>query len=97
MNSNSLIILILIAIMAFFTNPSKEKHKAMIIEKTQEKAAKDLGILGEISNKTGLTRVLIQDSDILNKDYYLMSMTHDTDGQLITIGIFTKTFYINKN
>lgn len=97
MNSKSLIIIVIIAIIGLFTNPSKEKHKQLIIEKTQEKAAKDLGILGEISNKTGLTKVLISDSDVIYSDYYLVSMTKDTDNQLKTIGLFNKVFYIKSN
>ncbi len=97
MNSKSLIIIVVIAIIGLFTNPNKEKHKQLIIEKTQEKAAKDLGILGEISNKTGLTKVLISDSDVIYNDYYLVSMTKDTDNQLKTIGLFNKVFYIKSN
>lgn len=97
MNSKTFFILVIIALIGFFTNPTKEKHKQLIIEKTQEKAAKDFGIVGEISNKAGLTKVLIPDSDVIYSDYYVFSMTEDTDGHIRTIGFFTKIIYTKKD
>lgn len=102
-----LLLLIVIAIFAYFTNPTEEMHREAanakiegVVAKTLDKYGLSETALGALG--TDITKPFIAvlvEQHVSSKNYFLFSTTQvniDEESQIIGIGAFNKVFISNK-
>ena len=85
-----LVVLVLVLAIALITNPTRTQHKNAIVEQIERIASSEFGLIGDISNKIGLTQVVISDSDIIYHNFYILSITTNKKDELVSFGIFSQ-------
>ncbi len=102
-----LLLLIVVAMFAYFTNPMQEMHKEatgerinMVFEKTLDKYGLSNSVLGALgSDIAELFVAVFVEKHVSSKDYFLFSTTQinlDNKSQIIGIGAFNKVFISGK-
>jgi hypothetical protein len=95
-----ILLLVLIVGLALYSNPSFDKHKALvhleIKEQTQEKTEANLASkLGQWLNR-GVSQLAV-DALMSYDNYYVASVTHlktDSEERLLSIGVFGQVFIL---